>query len=1034
MKSSVAFAFLLLIMQNFSVNSQNIISDTTLVNEYIKIADEYYKRGIYDSAAIYYDKTSEKYLNICDNLRLWKEYGYKYLQNEKKHGICYIKQYKLDISIKIIKTAVEKTLQHLNDKNKIVADTYFMLGFPYYYQSELDSVLFYWKKTLNIRKEILGENNINVASCYNNIGAAYTVKSEYNSAIENYLNALKIKKELFGEMNANVATTYGNIGIAYSYKGEYDLALEYLLESLKIIKEVSKEENIDIATSYDNIGIIFENKKKYKDALKYYLKALEIRNHIYKKKHNDIALSYGNLANIYFYSGNYDKALESYNKALSITKELFGENQVFTASLYNDIGNVYVKKNELDSALSNHLKAINIQKNILGDKHTDLARFYNDIGKIFRNKKDFKTALEYYQKAIGSSLRNFNDTINIYSIPKIYNYLNYNELLEALKSKAEIFADADFVISKSKTEKLELSLQHFQACDTLITSVLKNMKTKTDKVSLGERASEIYKQSSDISLILANIETFQSQESQQLRAYAFYFSERNKSSVLLEALAGSEAQKYAGIKNALLEKEQKLKTDIAFYKKILAEGGDSIKEARFTDKLFKANRSYDSLIIYFEKNYPEYYDLKYSQKPASVKEISKVIDKKSVMISYQISDSLITIFAIKRNNFFVMQVPKPKELNKKINNLRLYISDIKLLTSEIDSSTNNSVKEYEELAFEFYNLLFPKEVDMFIGKRINNLIIIPDGKLATIPFEVFHTEKYNKEWTDWKNKEYFSEMPYLVKKYSISYNYSANLYFKSFYKKKKQKDIEIKELNDWLAFAPVFDNDNISGTALRTRKLLNQIKPESSDTIVTRTYLKDGKYIYPLPGSLKETKSIFKLFDEKNKSALLKTHLQANEEFAKSGELSKYKYLHFATHGIVNEEKPELSGLILAQDTTSTEDNILFSGEIYNVKLNADLTVLSACETGLGKITKGEGIIGLTRALLYAGSKNIIVSLWQVSDDSTNKLMVDFYTNFLNQKRLKKYSKHLKDAKIKMINEGKYAHPFFWSPFVLIGQ
>jgi CHAT domain-containing protein len=150
--------------------------------------------------------------------------------------------------------------------------------------------------------------------------------------------------------------------------------------------------------------------------------------------------------------------------------------------------------------------------------------------------------------------------------------------------------------------------------------------------------------------------------------------------------------------------------------------------------------------------------------------------------------------------------------------------------------------------------------------------------------------------------------------------------------------------------------------------------------------------------------------------------------------LAKYKVLHFATHGFVNSERPELSGLVLAQDTTGGEDGVLYSGEIYNLKLNADLVVLSACETGLGKIQKGEGIIGLTRALLYAGAKNMIVSLWQVADESTSDLMVDFYKNSLENKGQIAYSEALRNAKLKMISEGRYAHPLYWSPFILIGK
>ena len=217
--------------------------------------------------------------------------------------------------------------------------------------------------------------------------------------------------------------------------------------------------------------------------------------------------------------------------------------------------------------------------------------------------------------------------------------------------------------------------------------------------------------------------------------------------------------------------------------------------------------------------------------------------------------------------------------------------------------------------------------------------------------------------------------------------------------------------------------------------MLFKITKITSDSIKTRAFTRDGLYISELPGSLDETNTIFKLFEGLDKKALLKTHLQANEEFIKSKELSKYKYLHFATHGLVNEEKPELSCLILAQDTISNEDNILYLGEIYNLKLNAELTVLSACETGLGKIKKGEGVIGLTRALLYAGSKSIIVSLWAVADNSTKELMVKFYTNMLsNNKRTNRFSSALRKAKLKLIKDGKYAHPFFWSPFILIGK
>ncbi|MCK5168624.1 MAG: CHAT domain-containing protein, partial [Bacteroidales bacterium] len=338
--------------------------------------------------------------------------------------------------------------------------------------------------------------------------------------------------------------------------------------------------------------------------------------------------------------------------------------------------------------------------------------------------------------------------------------------------------------------------------------------------------------------------------------------------------------------------------------------------------------------------------------------------------------------------------------------------------------TNSSkfAEVYKKYAYKMYSQLIPKSVNT----EITNLIIIPDAELSMIPFETLLTE--NPEDKEWK------ELPYLVKKYNISYSYSANLFYKTFPKEPTSK-IEYTDLNDWLAFAPVFDDSNTAGLTLRTRELLQEFDTELNDTIETRGRLVDGGYVSPLPGTESEVQAIFKQFDERGKKALVQIKKSANEEFLKSKEVEKYKYLHFATHGFVNTEKPELSGILLAQDSTLNEDGILYSGEIYNLKLNADLTVLSACETGLGEIKKGEGLIGLTRALLYAGSKNIIVSLWKVADNSTSDLMIDFYKNLLNEEQEKQeFSKALQQAKLKMIDEGKYAHPFYWSPFILIGK
>ena len=402
------------------------------------------------------------------------------------------------------------------------------------------------------------------------------------------------------------------------------------------------------------------------------------------------------------------------------------------------------------------------------------------------------------------------------------NYFGYNDLLTSLQSKAKIFADTSITLPKFSTlEKLELALRHYQAADTLISLARQDIRTKSDKLALGEQANEIYNEAINVCIDLeaSARPSFVSKYKEQ----AFCFSEKNKSSVLLEALAGAEALQFAGIPDTLLDMEHKLSIDIVNYINLKNNSKNDSLTNIWNALLFKTKRSYDSLISIFEMQYPDYYNLKYNNSPATVEEISDLVDKKTAILSYVIGDSTITIFAIGKRDFTVTQVAKIDSLKEKINAYRFYISNTDLLQQEVMYGMHESVDLYQELAIQFYNLLFPAEIQEFLKGGIlydiENLIIIPDGQLATLPFETLHTENYNAEWTDWKNKDYFSNMPYLIKDYNISYNYSATL-FQQTRPKEKTDEIEVTPLNDWLAFAPVFDDKNIAGTTMKTRELL----------------------------------------------------------------------------------------------------------------------------------------------------------------------------------------------------------------------
>jgi CHAT domain-containing protein len=158
----------------------------------------------------------------------------------------------------------------------------------------------------------------------------------------------------------------------------------------------------------------------------------------------------------------------------------------------------------------------------------------------------------------------------------------------------------------------------------------------------------------------------------------------------------------------------------------------------------------------------------------------------------------------------------------------------------------------------------------------------------------------------------------------------------------------------------------------------------------------------------------------------------ATESAVKGETLSEYKRVHFATHAVVDEEVPTRSGVVLSLVNTGAEDGFLRVPEIFNLDLDADLVVLSACQTGLGKLVRGEGMVGLTRAFMYAGTPRVVVSLWEVSDPTTAEFMKSFYANMKTRKTI---AEALRAAKLSMIRSGiaAYQHPYFWAPFTLSG-
>ncbi len=962
-----------------------------VAQSYSAIGDFYETMADYDKALKYFEKAFQIRKKVYGTFHpaiasSYKNFANYYMLTEKNYQA--IENYKKALIID----------KHFSgEKSLNVASIYNNLGLVYDHLAIYDTAMLYQQKSLKIKKDILGDEHIEISAGYTNIGLIYLYLGKYDEALPFLEKALRLKIKVLGEENPDVAGSYSNLALYYRVKGQLQVATEYQLMSSEILEEYP-EQKLDLSLSYHNLGKLYQFTGQPQLAINYYKKSLDLRKIIYGHIHSSVASSYSAIAGYFFEIEKDDSSMVYLQKALGIRKKVLPENHPDIAENYLQMGRVAYHSYQIDTALFYILKADEVFQKQNSKNPTFKIQIINQLIKVYFEKKQPRRMLQLSQKAITLNLKNFNDTLDYYASPPLKDFYNIDLLIKSLYYKGNALR---MLYEKyHNMQNIHKAIDVFESCDSLL-QIVPRLRTRTkDKISAREFNPYLYED-----ILYACNYLYGITNDEKYLEKAFLLNEKNKAGVLLESIAEMQAKNYAGIPDNLIEKEEQIKTQISLNEQKLMQESQQPAEQVYRQNIFKLNQQLDSLVEYFEQNYPDYYKLKYSFDYISLAETQQQLDEKTAIVSYLAGDSAIFSLTVTSNDIQLNLTPKPEHFQVFIEMLRDGI---------LEGKNSNDVSFFAPVAHKIYNIVFPEN----IPEHIKNLIIIPERNLNLIPFEVLLTGEYKPQMED---------IPYLIKKYNISYFYSVNLFMQ-----RQQQRAQNKKMKDLIALAPVFDKEQTAGTTLRTRNTLSEIFNGWTDKTATRGNLLEHEYISPLPATETEIKSIFKHFDEKHKSALVKTHAKATEDFVKSGELANYRIIHIATHGFVNPVEPKFSGILLAQDTSSIEDGILFSSEIYNIRLNAELTVLSACETGLGKISRGEGIIGLTRALLYAGSQNILVSLWKVADESSAQLMVDFYNHYLNENT--DFSESLHKAKLNMIENKKYAHPYYWSPFILIGR
>ena len=1032
----------LLIFKKLNINNEN------LANAYYNFANCYLKNGDYNKAleysllsldirktflseddniiAITYDLIGLNYENIYQ-LEKANDYYLKalkiYEKNKDDFGIAVV--YNNLATTYIKKGMPQDALKKINEsmsllkKAKDIDELSFSTilnntGLVYESLAEYKKALDYYNSALEVYKKKFDHEHPDMITIYKNIGNVSAGMGLLDKAQKNYQKSLDIADQYYEKDDYFIADIYNAMGVAYDNAGSYNESREYFLKALSIINNISGDKSVFATILYSNLGRMYYRIGQYNNALLYQHKSIEVLEtyaDIIRRYYNTIGITYAEL-------GNFERALFYQEKALKIRLKIYGENHPDVAISYNDVGLTYLYKGDYDKALDYYKKSvvIKLKFSATGENNPSIATGYNNIALVYTNLEKFKESLDYYQKALKIYKSTFGDD-------HPYTARAYNNL-----------ALSYFMLNEYKKSK-----------ENFLKAIEIAEKNREKFVGSGKSKAELFS---------TTLHTYKLMVSTlfHLNEYddAFYYLERSKSRSLLDDLSRSivfqSPEIDQGMQNKLLQKKDEITSlnDAIITKK---ESGLSFSEEE--KDLLNAEKDYEKLFNEILKKYPKFEKLTKSQ-IAKVKDVQKILKKDEIIIEYSIFDESY-VFLITSQSFDIIPLDIDNEklfnyidvyrdlITKKDNDFYLdpmsdYLySDRGLkIKKEVSGDNRGIIKQdyskvnYAEVTKIINDYIYDKLFSIVIPyiKDKTEIKIIPDSRLSFLPFESLKNE----------------ENKYLIELFNISYIQSASILLLT-------RERASKYDFDLMAFGgAIYSNENKKMDDLNTLddKEIEYYKNQqeailNSQGNLTNLYEGRGYSWANLPGTKEEVEEIGKFYYKKDSRQFIQNILTGNnvseeniKKMDKNNIFKKTRIIHFATHGLFDIEVPELSAIILSipKKGNSNEDGYLTLPEIMTLDLNSDLVTLSACETGLGRIISGEGVIGLTQSFLVAGSKSVIVSLWKVSDEATRDFMISFYKKI---EEGRPYKDALKETKIEFIR-GKWKDSYYWAPFVYYGR
>lgn len=851
------------------------------------------------------------------------------------------------------------------------------LGVIHFSLGNYSEALEYFLQSLTLY-ESLGDK-VAIADSLNNIASVHLNSGNYSNASEYYQKSLALQEA--PEDKGMTARSLSGVGLAHFFQGNYTLALEYFRQSLAIRESQGDKNGIAYTLFY--IGEVYLKQSDYNQALECFRKGQAISESLGNK--SGIAHALNDIGMVYLEQENHTQALVYFQKSLALIEAM--EDKRKLAIVLNNIGEARRERGDYAQALAHYQKSLALCES-LGDKE-GIAIALGNIGAVYYAQRDYPQALVFTQRA-ASIARSIG--LKAY----LWDALSYvGRAYRALGKPAEA------------RQALEEAIETIES----LRSQVAGRESRASFLASRLRAYEYY-----IDLLM---EIHKSRPQEDAQTLAFQTSERARARSLVELLIEARADIRQGVDPTVLERERKIQRQL----QAKADRLRGMLQSKHTQEqvsaaereIEKAVHEYQQAQAEIRRNSPRYAALT-QPAPLSLKEIQQqTLDEDTLLLEYALGKERSYLWAITPASITSYELPGQDAIEQAAR--RAYERFIISNRREAKRSAELAAAELSQM------VLGPAAAEL----RARRLLIVADGALQYVPFGALPKPAGKDAARDFRPLIADHEVVHLPSASTLAV-------LRRELAGRPPANKTVATLAD-----PVLQNDDVrvKRVVARVRDDSNRSMPASEDARgapgdLLRSAKETGVLTFErLPFTRREAEEITALAGGDHLKAL---DFKASRATALSPELSQYRIVHFATHGLLNSQHPEISGIVLSlfDERGQPQSGFLRLHDIYNLKLNADLVTLSACQTALGKEVKGEGLVGLTRGFMYAGAPRVVASLWNVKDEATAELMKRFYSGMLKDGL--RPAAALRSAQISLSREKRWEAPYYWAGFTLQGE